>query len=192
MMNRIFVLLLYITVVLNVYAQEKPKYIIKSYENIVFVRVDTLYESFLKKIKDDNLEARMLDVTPYRSVWYEQILQIWKKHLTLEQLEKAETLRWMFNVTFKLDCKGNVLNFELELEPKLYEMLSTEQLESFFGSCQNMKLPPFFIEKADSEKCYYHLKLPFDKRWLKLIAPIKENESFLKENFRFDNFILIE
>ena len=192
MKNRIIMVLVCIMSFFNLYAQENQKCTVKIGDNVVFVRADTLYGNFLQKTLDGGLKGKNAEFAPFQSIWYEQILQIWRNHITTAQNEESEKLKWMFNVVFKLDHEGNILNFELELNPKIYDILLKEQLDSFFQSCLKMKLPPFYIEKENSDKYYYHLKLPFNKRWLKLLPRLKENEKLLKENFKYESFILVK
>lgn len=192
MKNRIIMVLVCIMSFFNLYAQENQKCTVKIGDNVVFVRADTLYGNFLQKTLDGGLKGKNAEFAPFQSIWYEQILQIWRNHITTAQNEESEKLKWMFNVVFKLGHEGNILNFELELNPKIYDILLKEQLESFFQSCLKMKLPPFYIEKENSDKYYYHLKLPFNKRWLKLLPRLKENEKLLKENFKYESFILVK
>ena len=203
MKNRILMLLIYIVGFLDVYAQEESPYITDSHKKvisvkidtndiIVFVKSDTLYKNYLQIVKEKKLKGKLAETTPFQSIWYEQILQIWSNHVTSSQHEIAINMKSIFAIQFRLDNKGNILNLNMDINREVYEMLPKEQWISLFHSYLNMKLPPFYIEKEESDKYYYVIGIAFNKRWLNSIPLLKKHEKTIQECFSYDNYILIK
>lgn len=70
--------------------------------------------------------------------------------------------------------------------------LADKQKEALYQAYWKMETPPFYISEKEYKKYYYLIPINLTKNMIESIPKMREHEKFLRENFSFDDLILVK